>query len=104
MDRRNDYGAYFENKRRQYHLLERMLPMVSRITTQMEQSERIGDFVIELSRDLGRPDKSAELNDKLRAIRDYHKQLPLPETREEFENRASLFTMANELERFIDTL
>jgi len=30
--------------------------------------------------------------------------LPLPETREEFENRASLFTMANELERFIDTL
>ncbi|MBB6635097.1 aromatic acid exporter family protein [Cohnella thailandensis] len=104
LDKRNDYGLYFENKRRQYHLLERMLPMVSRITAQMEQSNRIGDFVIQLSEQLRHPNKSDELNDKLRAIREYHKQLPLPETREEFENRASLFTMANELERFIDTL
>lgn len=104
IDKRNDYGIFFENKRRQYHLLERMLPMVSRITAQMEQSNRIGDFVIQLSEQLRQPDKSGELNDKLRTIREYHKQLPLPQTREEFENRASLFTMANELERFIDTI
>ncbi|WP_168735997.1 aromatic acid exporter family protein [Cohnella fermenti] len=103
-DKRNDYGLIFENKRRQYHLLERMLPMVARITAQMEQSTRIGDFVVELGEQLRHPDKAGELHDKLQTIRDYHKQLPLPESREEFENRASLFTMANELERFIDTL
>jgi len=103
-DKRNDYALIFENKRRQYLLLERMLPTGARMSARLEQSDRIGDFVIRLSEQLRQPDKLEELRDNLRAIREYHKQLPLPASREEFENRASLFTMANELERFIDTL
>ncbi|MNP45932.1 hypothetical protein D3C76_1398970 [compost metagenome] len=47
---------------------------------------------------------SPHLRDKLRTIREYHKLLPMPVTRDEFENRASLYAVANELERFIETL
>ncbi|MFD1956479.1 aromatic acid exporter family protein [Paenibacillus thailandensis] len=98
------YAAYFENKRLQYELVDRMLPMVSRITAKMEQSNRIGDFVEELSVNLRKGTATDRFYHELREIRDYHRSLPLPETREEFENRANLFTMANELERFINTI
>lgn len=102
--RSDDYAAFFENKRLQYELVDRMLPMVSRITVKMEQSGRIGDFVEELSVNLLSGAATDRFYRELRDIREYHKSLPLPETREEFENRANLFTMANELERFINTI
>jgi uncharacterized membrane protein YgaE (UPF0421/DUF939 family) len=97
----DSYFHHFEKKRRQYELLERMLPYVSRITVQMEQGERIGDFVLELSSQLRAPSRTHQLHEALRGIREYHKQLPMPENRNEFENRASLFAVANELELFI---
>ncbi|WP_027092775.1 aromatic acid exporter family protein [Cohnella thermotolerans] len=102
--RSNSYALFFEKKQIQFQLLERMLPMVSRITAQMEQSTRIGNFVEELSVHFQSGKETNRFYVMLRGIREYHKGLPLPETREEFENRANLFSMANELERFIDTL
>ncbi|MCS7462162.1 aromatic acid exporter family protein [Paenibacillus doosanensis] len=100
----SSYEAYFETKRRQFEILDRMLPPISKITVQMEQGSRIGDFVLELSGSLGNNDSTDQFREKLHAIREYHKLLPLPESRREFENRASLYTVANELERFIQTL
>lgn len=101
---KDGYAFFFENKKHQFDLVERMLPMVSRITAKMEQSNRIGNFVEELSVNLRNGTATDRFYLALREIRDYHKGLPLPETREEFENRANLFSMANELERFIDTI
>ncbi|WP_248925112.1 aromatic acid exporter family protein [Paenibacillus hamazuiensis] len=100
----NSYEYYFEKKRRQYEILERMLPSISRITVQMEQGIRIGDFIQQLSDNLNNPGEAARFRETLRHIREYHKQLPLPETRREFENRASLYSVANELELFINTI
>ncbi|MDQ0889817.1 uncharacterized membrane protein YgaE (UPF0421/DUF939 family) [Paenibacillus sp. V4I9] len=100
------YYSYFERKQQQYYSLERMLPHVSRITVQMEQGIRIGEFVLELSGHLRNPGQTPSLagylHKSLHGIREYHKQLPLPETRHEFENRASLFAVANELDLFVD--
>lgn len=101
----HSFGQYFETKRKQSEILEWMLPSVSRISIQMDQGIRIGDFVEELKAELaGRSGRSSDLSDKLRTIREYHKQLPLPESREEFENRASLYAVANDLERFVKTI
>ncbi|QAY68125.1 aromatic acid exporter family protein [Paenibacillus protaetiae] len=98
------YITLFDQKRQQLQLLEGMLPMVSRITAQMEQSSRIGGFVERLSLCLREGEPTGGLYEELKEIRQYHKQLPLPESREEFENRANLFGMVNELERLTDTL
>lgn len=100
----NTYEYYFDKKRRQYEILERMLPSISRITVQMEQGIRIGDFVQQLSVNLNNPGEAAQFREMLRSIREYHKLLPLPDTRQEFENRASLYAVANELEMFINTI
>ncbi|MBP1155609.1 MULTISPECIES: aromatic acid exporter family protein [unclassified Paenibacillus] len=100
----NSYEHYFQFKQQQYDILERMLPSISRITVQMEQGIRIGDFVQNLSLHLNNRNQMAHFRETLRDIREYHKQLPLPESRHEFENRASLYAVANELERFINTI
>lgn len=100
----NSFSRYFTVKRRQFEILERMLPAVSGITIRMEQGERIGELVEELNARMSGGLPSPHLPDKLRSIREYHKHLPMPVTRDEFENRASLYAVANELERFLQTL
>ncbi|MDF2922385.1 MAG: rane protein [Paenibacillaceae bacterium] len=100
----NSFSHYFTVKRRQYEILERMLPAVSGISIQLEQGQRIGELVEEMNAHMSGGIPSPHLGEKLRGIRDYHKLLPMPQTREEFENRASLYAVANELERFIQSL
>jgi uncharacterized membrane protein YgaE (UPF0421/DUF939 family) len=100
----SQYTIYFDNKRRQYELLERMLPEISQITSQLDQSKRIGAFLMELSKGYTDPSKSDDFYEQLRNIRELHRHLPLPEDRNEFENRAHLFTVANDLERFLNTM
>lgn len=100
----SSYHHYFRAKRKQYDILERMLPAVSGISIQMEQGRRIGELIEEMNAHMSGGIPSPHLAEKLRSIRDYHKLLPLPVTRDEFENRASLYAVANELERFIQTL
>ena len=104
-NKENFFYHRMEIKRQQLEIMERMLPYVSRISVRMEQGLRIGDFMEELSRHLinGSESKDA-MYESLRTIREYHKLLPLPETRHEFENRASLYAVANELEIFIKTI
>lgn len=100
----DSFLSYFEAKQQQLTILERMLPFVSRMDAQLEQGIRIGQFMEELSEHLDGPlDRQAWL-ERLRQIREYHKQLPMPQTRAEFENRANLFGLANELELFLLSL
>lgn len=100
----NSYRHYFGLKRRQYEILDRMLPAVSGISIQMEQGHRIGELIEEMNAHMSGGIPSPHLGEKLRSIREFHKLLPMPVTRDEFENRASLYAVANELERFIETL
>ncbi|OXM86577.1 aromatic acid exporter family protein [Paenibacillus rigui] len=101
----SSYYHKLEIKQQQLDIMERMLPYVSRISVKMEQGIRIGDFMQALSSHLSDGTESKQqMVDNLRTIREYHKLLPLPETRHEFENRASLYAVANELEIFINTL
>ncbi|MFC6227620.1 aromatic acid exporter family protein [Paenibacillus allorhizosphaerae] len=102
--RYNPYEQYFELKRKQFEILERMLPAISLINAKMEQGIRIGDFVQQLSRNLNNHDGMDDFSQVLRIIREYHKKLPLPESRSEFENRANLYAVANELQRFVNTI
>lgn len=101
-----DYLSYFDHKQRQFELLQKMLPFISRIHShgELEQSVRIGDFVERLSENLYQQSEAEELAQQLSRIRHFHKKTPLPDTREQFEDRANLFALTNELEWFVDTV
>lgn len=102
--RRKDhhYYDYYRNKVGQFEILQRMLPLVSQIDPTLEQSVRIGELMDELSEDILHRRDTSGYNRRLRGIREYHKELPLPATRAEFESRACLFNLANELELLIE--
>ncbi|KKC48663.1 hypothetical protein VE23_18810 [Paenibacillus sp. D9] len=102
--RRSLFYAYYETRRRQVEILKVLIPLCSQVDGRLEQGERIGGFLLDLADNWNSIPGGRDYHAKLRAIRDYHKELPLPETREEFETRATLYGLANELERFILTL
>jgi len=99
----NPFYHYFDRKQQQYQILERMLPMVSRMEIRLEQGIRLGELLESVSESLRKhaSEDFVRHADKLRAIRELHKGLPMPQTRAEFENRAILYGLANELENFI---
>ncbi|MBJ6361453.1 aromatic acid exporter family protein [Paenibacillus sp. GCM10012307] len=97
----NPFYYYVELKFQQFQIIERMVPLVSRIGLRLEQGERIGEFLGQLGDNIEQLDDSREYLQQLKAIREYHKGLPMPQNRTEFESRASLFTLANELENFL---
>ncbi|WP_270169288.1 aromatic acid exporter family protein [Paenibacillus sp. SYP-B4298] len=97
----NPFYYYVDKKSQQFQIIERMVPLVSRIGLRLEQGERIGEFLQQLGNNIDRIDMSGEYLKQLKAIREYHKVLPMPRDRSEFESRASLFTLANELESFL---
>lgn len=102
MMRKDEYlENYLSAKQQQYDLLKSMLPSISRTNVKMEQGIRIGEFVEEISKGLNHPGTIDRFCSHLHDIREYHKLLPLPVTRDEFENRASLYAIANDLERFL---
>lgn len=98
------YFEEFEKKQQLYDLLDRMLPTISQISVQLEQGARIGDFMLQLSKHIQKPTHTVPFFEELQRIREYHRSLPMPETRAEFENRALLYVATIELERLVNVL
>jgi len=99
--KKNGCREEFDRKLLQFQVMERMLPIVSRINVKLEQGERFAEFLNMLALHIDDTQDPSLYTEKLRSIREYHKRLPMPVTREEFETRANLFSLANELEILI---
>lgn len=95
------YYHYFDMRDKQFALLERILPIVSSLNHQFPQGEHMAEFMENLSASV-HPGNTAHLFlAELSEMREQIKQTPLPKTREEFETRASLFYLLNEIERYL---
>lgn len=97
----NQYYHYFDMRDKQFALLERILPIISTLNQQFPQGEQMADFLERLSRHV-HPGNTAHLFlAELSEMREKIKKTPLPQTREEFETRASLFYLLNEIENYL---
>ena len=96
------YLSYFEMRRKQFHILkERILPLVERIQGQYHQGQMIAEF---LERIAGEFEESNPVDEILKALSDMNvifREMDLPQTRREFETRAALLSLVNELESFL---
>jgi len=95
------YYHYFRMREKQLEIIERVLPLVTSLTYTVDQRNMIADFMDELS-DAIHPGNTAERF--LRQLNDMRKQfetMPLPKTREEFEERAALLHLVKELEQYL---
>jgi uncharacterized membrane protein YgaE (UPF0421/DUF939 family) len=97
----NEYVRYFSIREKQFELLERMLPIVSTLHQDLMQGKRLADFMEKLSDRIPAGHSAQDFLAELREMRKEHKTAPLPVTREEFEIRASLYYLYNEMEHFL---
>ncbi len=95
------YYTYFEMREKQFDILQRMLPTITSITQSVEQREMVADFIMEVSQSIHPGNTAFVFLQKLEAMRKEFREMPLPETREEFETRAALLQFIKEMEEYL---
>ncbi|MEH7388610.1 aromatic acid exporter family protein [Bacillus sp. JJ1521] len=95
------YYTYFEMREKQFDILQRMLPTITSITQSVEQREMVADFIMEVSKSIHPGNTAFVFLQKLEAMRKEFREMPLPETREEFETRAALLQFIKEMEEYL---
>lgn len=95
------YYYYFKMREKQFELLEKLIPYISSIDQTFEQNVVLADFLEELSGAISPANRVPFFLERLNEIKSSFKKMELPQTREEFEIRASLFFIMNELEEYL---
>jgi uncharacterized membrane protein YgaE (UPF0421/DUF939 family) len=95
------YFYYFDMREKQFDILKRMLPIVSSLTEQVPQRDLFAQFLFTVSSDVKSENTASihlqSLEEQLKLMQ----QLPLPVSRTEFETRASIFHLMNEMEYYL---
>ncbi|WP_100406844.1 aromatic acid exporter family protein [Bacillus solitudinis] len=97
----DQYYHYFKMREKQFEIIERLMPFVSSINRSVPQGITIADFLDELSKSISPTNHVPYFLDRLNDMKRDFQEMPLPETREEFELRSSLFYIMHELEQYL---
>ncbi|OCA91022.1 hypothetical protein A8F94_03935 [Bacillus sp. FJAT-27225] len=95
------YYHYFTMREKQFEIIERILPIASSLSPEVEQAGIMADFIEELCENIHPGNTAYIYLDKIKVMREEFEEMELPRTREEFETRAGLFQMLNELEHYL---
>ncbi|WP_188206100.1 aromatic acid exporter family protein [Alkalibacillus aidingensis] len=92
---------YFHMRQKQFEILERMLPLISRIKATEDEYVYISELFEELADHVHPGNTAVRYLEKLSKIREKFNQEPLPEEVETFEERANLYLLLNEIEQYL---
>lgn len=95
------YYHYFKMREKQFEIIERILPLVANIPTNVKQSEMLAEFIETLSENVHPQNTAIIYLRRLEEMRREFKEMELPVTREEFESRAALFQLMKEMEQYL---
>ncbi|MGE8204445.1 aromatic acid exporter family protein [Heyndrickxia sp. NPDC080065] len=95
------FYSYFKMREKQFEIIERSLPVITSISSMIEQRMMMADFVEDLKENIQPKNTAIERLKKLYSMREQINQMDLPKTREEFEARASLFQFMREIEQYL---
>lgn len=97
----HSYYNYFNMRKKQFELLQKMLPLVTRLPEKDDLSERIAMFFESLGEAVHPGNTAILFLDELSEIRAQFKNEELPTTQDEFETRASLHQLLREIEDYL---
>ncbi|OLO42806.1 hypothetical protein BTR23_02050 [Alkalihalophilus pseudofirmus] len=97
----DQYYNYFKMRERQFEIFERVMPFISSLDDTVIQGVKISSFLDQLSQAVGPVNTSSYFLDELSQMREEFQQMPLPQTRQEFEIRSSLYYVMQELESYL---
>lgn len=95
------YYQYFTMREKQFEIIERVLPNVTSITSTVKQGKMIADFLEDLSSNIHPGNTAIIYIKKLMSMKVEFEESELPKTRQEFEARAALLQLVNEMERYL---
>ncbi|BFK80586.1 aromatic acid exporter family protein [Clostridium baratii] len=95
------YIDYIEMRIKQLDSIKRMKSHFSRFYMNYEQTLIMADFTKDVAMNIYDGNDCIELLYKLKKLRFGYRNMELPKTRDEFENRAMLFQFLNDLEDFL---
>ncbi|MCY6356154.1 aromatic acid exporter family protein [Clostridium sp. ZS2-4] len=95
------YVQYMEMRIQQYETIKRMKQHFQRFFMTYDQTIMMAEFTEKVASLLHEENTAEELLNDLRLLRKNFREMPLPSTREEFENRAMLFQFLNDMEQFL---
>ncbi|MDQ0220767.1 aromatic acid exporter family protein [Peribacillus cavernae] len=96
------YYHYFKMREKQFEIIERILPLVTNIPTNVKQSGILAQFIGKLSENVHPQNTAIIYLRELEDMRGRFKEMDLPVTREEFESRAALLQLMKEIERYLE--
>lgn len=97
----HSYLAYFHMRKEQTSYIRHMYQQALKIQKLHPYAIQISEFVKDLSYDIGLYNKAIAQIRKLDLLQKWYKDATLPETREEFEIRATLYQILNEIESLL---
>ena len=97
----HQYLSYLEMRKVQITHVNHIYQHALKFVVEHQYIMQIAEFIEQLSFDIGYFDKATEQLEKLLDFKHFFKTTALPKTREEFETRAMLYQILNELEYFL---
>ncbi|TMW73724.1 aromatic acid exporter family protein [Alteribacter natronophilus] len=92
---------YFKMREKQLDILERMMPLLTSVDTKVKQGEMVAVFLEKLSGAV-HPENTAHMFiDELEELQASFREMPLPQSREEFETRSAILQLIKELEQYL---
>lgn len=95
------YVKYIEMRNQQFETLKRLRNHFRSFFNTYEHTNMVADFTKKISEDFYEKNNCENLLIELSELRTRFKNMPLPQSREEFENRAMLYQFLNDLEQFL---
>jgi uncharacterized membrane protein YgaE (UPF0421/DUF939 family) len=94
--------SYFKMREKQFEIIERVMPIVTSISSTIEQGKMIADFIEELADHIHSGNTAIIYLEKLNTMSQIFEEMELPKTREEFEIRAGLLHFIKEMEQYLN--
>ena len=94
--------TYFEMRSQQFFTITKMMEMVALVHGKVEQSERIAEVLEQLGEDTQSDVYKGEVKERLAGLVASFRSMPLPNTRDEFETRASLLMLMYEIDSYLE--
>ena len=98
----HSYLAYLHMRKEQSSYIRHMYQQALKIKKIHPNALKIAEFVKELSNDIGVYNQAIYQLRKLDQLQQVFKEAPLPQTRDEFEIRAKLYQILNEVESLLE--
>ena len=95
------FEAYYLMRREQYFVLVHMENHFRHMFVTLDEANRLSAYTERVIRELDEHNDGMSLLEELNELKAYFRQSHLPSTRQEFENRATLYQYMNDMEQFI---